>query len=167
MDDSSWPLAAGMCHGSMFRLLVEQSMPWNSVHVVQVATKCVAPEGDADRNMTHLEKSLLAYAPVPRSQVHAMPVNETDLDKAAASLRPDASTNCPGYHRGVLDLVHLGLGPDGHTASLVPDDRVLDVTDRDVALTGIYQGRWRMTLTFPIINRANCILWLITGQREA
>jgi 6-phosphogluconolactonase len=64
----------------------------------------------------------------------------------------------------VLDLVHLGLGPDGHTASLVPGDPVLQVTDADVALTGVYQRRRRMTLTYPIINRSRRILWIVTGN---
>ena len=67
----------------------------------------------------------------------------------------------------VLDIVHLGLGPDGHTASLVPGDSVLDVTDADVALTGVYQGRRRMTLTYPILNRARRVLWVVTGSDKA
>jgi 6-phosphogluconolactonase/glucosamine-6-phosphate isomerase/deaminase len=67
----------------------------------------------------------------------------------------------------VLDLAHLGLGPDGHTASLVPGDPVLDVTDADVALTGVYQGRRRMTLTYPMLNRARRIVWLVTGGEKA
>ena len=67
----------------------------------------------------------------------------------------------------MLDLVHLGLGPDGHTASLVPGDPVLDVTDADVALTGVYQGRRRMTLTYPILNRARRVLWVVTGSDKA
>ena len=67
----------------------------------------------------------------------------------------------------MLDLVHLGLGPDGHTASLVPGDPVLDVKNADVALTGIYQNRRRMTLTYPIINRSRRVLWLATGAEKA
>jgi 6-phosphogluconolactonase len=67
----------------------------------------------------------------------------------------------------VLDLVHLGLGPDGHTASLIPGDPVLEVDDVDIAVTGTYQGRRRMTLTYPIINRSRRILWLVTGDEKA
>jgi 6-phosphogluconolactonase len=94
-----------------------------------------------------------------------MPVEENDLEAAAASyaslLRQIAGSP------PVLDLVHLGLGPDGHTASLVPGDPVLDVTDRDVAVTGVYQKRRRMTLTYPVLNRARCILWLVNGPEKA
>jgi 6-phosphogluconolactonase len=147
----------------MLRLLANEDVPWPAMHIVQVDER-IAPPGDPDRNLTHLEVSLLEYAPLLPDQIHAMPVNSPNLDAAAAEYArtlTDIAETPP-----VLDLVHLGLGPDGHTASLVPGDPVLDVTDRDVALTGIYQGRRRMTLTYPIINRARKILWVVTGSEK-
>src|SRR5205807_8901477 len=124
-----------------------------------------APADDPDRNLTHLRESLLSRVPLPPGQFHAMPVEENDLETAAASyaslLRQIAGSP------PVLDPVHLWLAPDGHTASLVPGDPVLDVTERDVAVTGVYQERRRMTLTYPILNRARCILWLVNGPEKA
>src|SRR6478672_4170381 len=149
----------------MLRVLAGQEhVPWNNMHVFQVDER-VAPQGDADRNFTHLRASLLERAPLPPAQVYPMPVEDTDLGAAAkryATKLGEIAGSPP-----TLDLVHLGLGPDGHTASLVPGDAVLDVTDADVALTGAYQGRRRMTLTYPIINRSRRILWLVTGSEKA
>jgi len=122
----------------------------------------VAPAGDADRNLTHLHESLLEHAPLPREQIYAMPVEGTEL--AGAAERYAATLQNIAGSPAVLDLVHLGLGPDGHTASLVPGDPVLDVTDSDVAVTALYQGRRRMTLTYPILNRCRRILWVVTGS---
>jgi 6-phosphogluconolactonase len=157
-------VSGGHVPWQMFRLLANETMPWNDVHVVQVDER-VAPAGDSDRNLTHLRESLLSQVALPPAQFHAMPVEENDLEAAAATyanlLRQIAGSP------PVLDLVHLGLGPDGHTASLVPSDPVVDVTDRDVAVTGVYQKRRRMTLTYPILNRARCILWLVTGPEKA
>lgn len=147
----------------MLRALSSEEMPWESVHVVQVDER-VAPAGHADRNLTHIQESLLEHAPIRPEQVHAMPVESANLESAAmqyTALLSEISGSPP-----ILDLVHLGLGPDGHTASLVPNDPVLGVTDRDVALTGIYQGRRRMTLTYPAINRSRRILWLATGSEK-
>src|SRR5438045_6695156 len=145
----------------MCRIRASETMPWKDVHVTQVDER-LAPLGDQDRNLTHLRESLLSQVPLPSGQFHGMPVEENDLEAAAASyaslLRQIAGSP------PVLDLVHLGLGPDGHTASLVPGDPVLDVTDRDVALTGVYQGHRRMTLTYPVLNRARRILWLVSGK---
>jgi 6-phosphogluconolactonase len=148
----------------MLRALAREVLPWDAVQVVQVDER-VAPEGDPDRNLTHLRESLLGQAQLRPGQIHAMPVEAPDLDVAAA--RYEMTLRQIAGLPPLLDLVHLGLGPDGHTASLVPGDPVLDVVDEDVALTGVYQGRRRMTLTYPILNRSRRVLWLVTGQDKA
>jgi len=148
----------------MLRRLAGEKVPWEQLHLMQVDER-IAPAGHADRNLTQLRESLLTRVPLPPEQVHAMPVEALDLEAAA---RAYSKTLLEIAGSGpVLDLVHLGLGPDGHTASLVPGDPVLNATDRDVALTGVYQGRRRMTLTYPIINRSRHILWLVTGADKA
>src|SRR6516165_3110194 len=148
----------------MLRDLAQQDVPWKGLHVVQVDER-VAPEGDADRNLTHLRESLLEHAPLRPEQIHAMPVETGDLEAGAARYALTLKTIAGAPP--VLDLVHLGLGPDGHTASLVPEDPILEVKDADVALTGIYQNRRRMTLTYPLINRSRRVLWLVTGSEKA
>jgi 6-phosphogluconolactonase len=153
-------VSGGKTPRQMLRALAEEDVPWSGVHVVQVDER-IAPAGDPDRNFTHLRESLLDHAPVPADHVHAMPVEEADLDTAAR--RYERVLEALGGSPPVLDLAHLGLGADGHTASLVPDDPVMNVADRDVALTGVYMGRRRMTLTYPMLNRARRILWLVTG----
>jgi 6-phosphogluconolactonase len=147
----------------MLRALADEDVPWPGVNVFQVDER-VAPAGDPDRNLTHLRESLLEHAPLRPEQIHAMPVEGTDLQAAAAQYASDLREMAGSPP--VLDLAHLGLGPDGHTASLVPGDTVLDVVDKDVAITGNYQGRRRMTLTFPAINRARRILWVVTGSEK-
>ncbi|HKE61800.1 MAG TPA: 6-phosphogluconolactonase [Nitrospira sp.] len=147
----------------MLRALTRERIPWKSVHVIQVDER-VAPAGHPDRNLTHLLESLLPSPALPREQIHSMPVEDADLEKGArqyAITIQEIAGSPP-----VLDLVHLGLGADGHTASLVPGDAVLEVTDVDVSPTGIYQGRRRMTLTYPILNRARRILWVVTGSEK-
>jgi 6-phosphogluconolactonase len=148
----------------MLRDLATEDMPWNAVHVVQVDER-IAPEGHPDRNLTHLRESLLERAPLRPEQIYPMPVESPNLE--AACIRYAMTLEGIAGSPPVLDLVHLGLGPDGHTASLVPGDPVLRVQDADVALTGIYQGRQRMTLTYPVINRSGFVLWLVTGSEKA
>jgi len=147
----------------LLRALAGEAVPWEHVHVVQVDER-VAPAGHPDRNLTHLSETLLEHAPLRPWQIHAMPVDAPDLEAAAASyartLREIAGTP------PVLDLALLGLGADGHTASLVPGDPVLKVADRDVAITGVYQGRRRMTLTYPMLDRSRNILWVVTGVEK-
>jgi 6-phosphogluconolactonase len=147
----TFAVSGGRTPWTMFADLAGK-LPWEKVTIFQVDER-VAPDGDPDRNLTQLEQSL---PPGGAADVRAMPVWSEDLE-AAAAMYADALPE-------QLDLVHLGLGPDGHTASLVPGDPVLDVTDRDVAVTGVYQERRRMTLTYPVLNRARQILWLVTGE---
>lgn len=159
----TFAVSGGKTPWQMLRALADEEVPWAGVHVFQVDER-VAPAGDADRNLTHLLESLLSHAPLPEDQIHAMPVNDANLKIAAANyagtLRQIAGAP------PVLDLVHLGLGADGHTASLVPGDAVLQVSDRDVAMTGLYQKRRRMTLTYPLLNRSRKILWVATGAEK-
>jgi 6-phosphogluconolactonase len=146
----------------MLEALAAKQLPWGSVHLFQVDER-VAPAGHADRNLTHIRESL-GRAPLDSAQLHAMPVEDTDL--AAAAARYAGQLRTVSGSPPVLDLVHLGLGADGHTASLVPGDAVVQVRDADVALTGVYQGRTRMTLTYPVLERARRILWVVTGAEK-
>jgi len=145
-------VSGGHTPWATFAHLADEDMPWAQTAIWQVDER-VAPAGDPDRNLTHLRAAL---PPQAEAEVHPMPVEDDDLEAAAARY----AQSLPEY----FDLVHLGLGPDGHTASLVPGDPVLDVTDHDVAVTGAYQGRRRMTLTYPVLNRALQVLWLVTGE---
>ncbi len=157
-------VSGGQTPWRMLRALACEDLPWAGVHVAQVDER-VAPEGDPERNLTHLRESLLGQAPLPPERIHSMPVESLDLQAAAAQYArtlQEIAGSPP-----VLDLAHLGLGSDGHTASLVPADPVLEVTDADVALTGgVYQGRRRMTLTYPMLDRARRILWVVTGSEK-
>jgi 6-phosphogluconolactonase len=156
-------VSGGQTPWLMLRALATENVPWKDVHVFQVDER-IAPAGDPDRNLTRLRESLLEHAPLPPNQIYPMPVESSDLP--AAALEYAETLNRVAGSPAVLDLAHLGMGPDGHTASLVPNDPVLDISDADVALTGVYMGRRRMTLTFPMINRSRRILWLITGSEK-
>jgi 6-phosphogluconolactonase len=147
----TFAVSGGHTPWAMFAHLTGK-IPWEKVTIYQVDER-VAPDGDPDRNLTHLQASL---PPGGAADVRAMPVDARDLETAAS----DYAEALPG----ALDLIHLGLGPDGHTASLVPGDPVLDVTDRGVALTDEYQGHRRMTLTYPTLDAAKRVLWLVTGE---
>ena len=147
----TFAVSGGRSPWAMFAQLAHEDVPWPEVVLFQVDER-LAPDGDPDRNLTHLRASLDFAEGV---DVRPMPVTNSDPQAAAAQ-----------YAAGLpdrFDLVHLGLGPDGHTASLVPGDAVLDVTDRLVAVTGEYHQRRRMTLTYPGLARADQLLWLVTG----
>ena len=135
-----------------------------AVHIVQ-ADERVTPAADPDHNLTHIRETLIDQAPVRPQNLRPMPVESSDLAEAAREYAGALAVMAGTPPE--IDLVHLELGPDGHAASLVPGDPVNQVTDRDVALTGVYQGRCRMTLTYPAINRARRVLWLVTGAEKA
>jgi 6-phosphogluconolactonase len=150
----AFAVSGGRTPLEMFAALRSHDVPWDRTAIFQVDER-VAPAGDPDRNLTHLTASL---PPGGLAEIHPMPVEEADLDAAAATY----ASSLPER----FDLIHLGLGPDGHTASLVPGDTVLEVRDRAVALTEPYQGHRRMTLTYPVLDRAERVLWLVTGAEK-
>jgi len=152
----SFAVSGGKTPWAMFAELTHEEVPWSSVDLFQVDER-VAPDGDPDRNLTQLRQSLRNTS----AHVLPMPVTDANLEDGALAYAGELPER--------FDLVHLGLGPDGHTASLVPHDPVLKVKDRLVALTEPYDGHRRMTLTYPALARADEILWLISGadKREA
>jgi len=145
----------------LFRELARASVDWTAVDLFQVDERA-APDGSPERNLTAIERELVRGRTTPR--VHAMPVTG-DLDAGAAAYGVDLIEACGSPP--VLDVVHLGLGADGHTASLVPGDPVLDVVDRWVAVTGSYDGYRRMTLTYPVLDAARCVVVLAAGEQKA
>ena len=138
----AWAISGGESPVPMFRRLGALALPWHLIDTWQVDER-VAPPGDPDRNRSLQSRELPAEA---SDGTRWMPVEDDDLAAAAAryaATLPDR-----------FDVVHLGLGADGHTASLVPGDPVLDIRDRDIAVTDVYEGRRRMTLTYPGLARA-------------
>jgi len=145
-------MSGGRSPWAMLAILGElEEMPWDKTELFQVDERVASP-GSPDRNLTHM---VLGLSMDHQAALRPMPVTQRDLDAAAQEYEATLPER--------FDLVHLGLGPDGHTASLVPGDPVLEVSDRRVALTGDYQGHPRMTLTYPALNDARRIVWLVTG----
>jgi 6-phosphogluconolactonase len=148
----AFAMSGGRSPWAMLAILGElEEMPWSKTELFQVDERVASP-GSPDRNLTHM---VLGLSMEHQPALRPMPVTQRDLEAAAREYESSLPER--------LDLVHLGLGPDGHTASLVPGDPVLEVSDRRVALTGEYQGHPRMTLTYPALDDARRIVWLVTG----
>lgn len=160
----TFAVSGGRTPWEMIKVLAKEQLPWEKVYLFQVDER-IAPDGHPDRNLTQLFSAIQGSKLVTRLNIFPMPVTAENLDMAceeyAQHLEQITKT-------GRLDLIHLGMGSDGHTASLIPGDAVCDVLDRDVAMTAApYQGRARMTLTYPAINRAEKILWIATGAEKS
>ncbi len=160
VDRPDRPASVGFSGGSsplaMFSALARAEVEWGHTSIFQVDER-VAPDGGSARNLVDL-RTRLTDAVVPEGRLHPMPVElgaDTAADRYAATLQSVLGD------RPALDVVHLGLGGDGHCASLVPDDPVLGVNDRDVASTEIYQGHRRVTVTYPMLERARVVVWLV------
>ncbi|OOG72175.1 6-phosphogluconolactonase [Algoriphagus sp. A40] len=157
-------ISGGRTPWEMIKELANEDLEWEKVFLFQVDER-VAPDGHADRNLTQLFNTIQDTKLMTRLNIFPMHVIAEDLDQACQ----DYADNIQRItETGKLDLVHLGMGSDGHTASLIPGDEVLEILDKNVALTGNpYQGRQRMTLTYPLINDAEKILWVVTGEEKA
>jgi 6-phosphogluconolactonase len=155
-DAFSLAMSGGRSPWGMLAILGEdEAMPWPQAELFQVDERIAAP-GSEDRNLTHM---VLGLSMDHQPALRPMPVTQRDLDGAAREY--ESSLPAP------LDCVHLGLGADGHTASLVPGDPVLEVSGRRVALTETaYQGYHRMTLTYPALAEARQVVWLVTGPKK-
>ena len=156
-------MSGGRSPWRMLSIFAGYDLDWSRIHFFQVDER-IAPDGDPDRNHTQLIGCLSELRTLPAGNIHPLPVTATN--HAQATLELAAELGELSGSPPVIDLVHLGIGSDGHTASLIPEDPVLDVVDQDLALTAEYQGRRRLTMTYPLINRARHILWLITGAEK-
>jgi 6-phosphogluconolactonase len=153
--------SGGSTAPALLEAFATHALPWDRVQIFQVDER-IAPTVDAARNFTALLRVLAERVPLPMANLHPMPVEIEPPEEAAVDyqhLLLDMIGRPP-----VFDLVHLGLGADGHTASLVPGDPVLAVENRDVAVCGVYQGHKRLTLTYPILLRAKRVLFLVSGE---
>jgi 6-phosphogluconolactonase len=157
-------LSGGRTPWRMLRELRGLHVHWHDLHVFQVDERIVA-ENDARRNARQIAELLVAPAALRGTQFHAMPVERGDLGVGAEEYARLLTEYCGTPP--VLDVVQLGVGADGHTASLVPRDRLLEASDRDVGVSIPYEGVARMTLTFRMLDAARHRLWLVTGADKS
>lgn len=160
--DAMFAVSGGRSPWPMFEVLVQNTaVPWGKVHLMQVDER-VLPDGHEERNWTRTAQCFVDSGPIAVAHAHPMPVTADDLEAATVEYAEMLGAICP---ESTIDALHLGLGDDGHTASLAPGDGVSDIVDRDVALTeGLYKGTRRMTLTRPCLDRATHMLFQVSGE---
>jgi 6-phosphogluconolactonase len=147
----------------MLRRLAELPLPWARIDVFQVDER-IAPDGHEDRNATHQRRALAPCVEAHGERFHWMPVTEAAPSDGAGEYAALLAA-CAGSPPA-LDVVQLGLGEDGHTASLFGPTGAAEQVTGDVAVSGVHGGRRRMTLTLPVLNRAAFVLWLVTGESK-
>lgn len=155
-------VSGGSTPWKVLRQLANTTLPWDAIELFQVDER-IAPAGDTQRNLTQIMQNLLDHSALSLKQIHAMPVEQPDLESAAESYAQQLIKLCGNPPK--LDLIHLGLGEDGHTASLLPDDPARNSQEL-VTITKEYQGLQRMTMTYPVINTAQQRLWIVTGANK-
>jgi 6-phosphogluconolactonase len=144
------------------------ALDWSRIHVWMVDERCVPPD-DPRLNVSLVRDTLVARVPLPAANVHAMPVDEADgASHYEAELRAAFATR-PNVDERRLDAVVLGMGSDGHTASLFPGSPALEEQCRLIVLNdgdSVTLPRPRMTMTYPLLNRARLIALLVTGASK-
>jgi 6-phosphogluconolactonase len=167
-------ISGGSTPKAAFKTLAEQGeewrdrMPWEKLDLWWVDERCVPPD-DADSNFRMTREALLDHVPLKPEQIHRME-GELEPDVAAARYEAELKKNfgLKGAETPRFDVLQLGMGPDGHTASLFPHTEALRVTDRLVAANYVEaQDMWRVTLTRPVINAARRVFFLIEGAEKA
>ena len=158
---ASFAVSGGTTPWIMLTALARHPVDWDAVHLFQVDER-VAPDGDPERNATSLQERFIDVVALPTANRHLIDISD-DLDASA----DEYAQTLAEITQGVLDVVHLGLGDDGHTASLVPGDPILDVVDQFVGVTQVYRGHQRISLTYPTLNAARRIVWLTNGISKA
>ncbi len=161
-DQFIFAVSGGSTPLKMLRRLADSDLSWDKVVLFQTDER-IAPAGDPRRNLIQIEQQLLGHSALKRKHIHAMPVEHTDLKLAAKQYAQELNELCG--NPPVLDLIHLGLGDDGHTASLLPTDPALRSCE-SITISKKYQGLHRMTMTYPVINAARLRLWIVTGKNK-
>jgi 6-phosphogluconolactonase len=155
-------MSGGTTPWKVLRQLADTTLMWEAIELFQVDER-IAPAGDPQRNLTKINETLLnSISPRP-VQVHAIPVEFASPKFVAEAYTQSLRERCGTPP--ILDLIHLGLGEDGHTASLLPDDPARKSL-APVTVSKQYQGLHRITMTYPTINAARQRLWIITGAHK-